>query len=52
MSQSKRYVIFKPYTMGQLQLPVDLEACIPTNHQVRVVHAAIERMDLSVLLGR
>lgn len=52
MSQSKGYVVFKPYTMGQLQLPVDLEACIPAHHLVRVVHAAIERMDLSVLLGR
>jgi transposase len=52
MSQTKGYVVFKPYTMGQLQLPVDLEACIPANHLVRVVHAAIERMDLSALLGR
>lgn len=52
MSQSKGYVVFKPYTMGQLQLPVDLETCIPANHLVRVVHAAIERMDLSALLER
>ncbi|MDP2735020.1 MAG: IS1182 family transposase [bacterium] len=44
------HVVFKPYTMGQLQLPTDLETLIPPNHLVRVVHDAIEKMDLSPLL--
>jgi transposase len=49
--QSDR-VVFKPYNMGQLQLPTDLEELIPPHHLVRVVDAAIERMDLSPLLER
>lgn len=46
------HVVFKPYTMGQLQLPTNLEDLIPANHLVRVVHGAIEQMDLGVLLKR
>lgn len=46
------HVVFKPYTMGQLQLPTNLEDLIPEHHLVRVVHAAIEKMDLDVLLKR
>jgi len=46
------YVVFKPYTMGQLQLPTNLEELIPENHLVRVVHEAIEKMDLDPLLKR
>jgi transposase len=45
-------VVFKPYTMGQLQLPMNLEELIPANHLVRVVHEAIEKMDLDPLLKR
>jgi transposase len=46
------HVVFKPYTMGQLQLPTNLEELIPENHLVRVVHEAIEKMDLDPLLKR
>jgi transposase len=46
------YAVFKPYTMGQLQLPTNLEELIPENHLVRVVHEAIEKMDLEPLLKR
>lgn len=45
-------VVFKPYIMGQLQLPTDLEELIPPHHLVRVVEAAIERIDLSAVLNR
>jgi len=45
-------VVFKPYTMGQLQLPTNLDDLIPENHLVRVVHEAIEKMDLDPLLKR
>jgi len=45
-------VVFKPYTMGQLQLPTNLEELIPENHLVRVVHEAIEKMDLRPLMKR
>ena len=45
-------VVFKPYTMGQLQLPTNLDDLIPEDHLVRVVHEAIEKMDLDPLLKR
>jgi transposase len=45
--------VFKEYTQEQiLLLPTDLEAQIPAGHLVRVVNAAIERMDLSALLAQ
>ena len=44
------HVVFKPYTMGQLQLPTELETLIPPTHLVRVVYDAIEKMGLSPLL--
>jgi transposase len=46
------HVVFKPYTMGQLQLPTNLEELIPENHLVRVVHESIEKMELRPLLRR
>jgi transposase len=46
------HVVFKPYTMGQLLLPTNLEDLIPANHLVRVVHSAIEKIDLTPLLKR
>ncbi|WP_342440253.1 transposase [Paenibacillus sp. FSL L8-0436] len=33
------------YTMDQLCLPMDLEEDIPQNHLVRVVNAAVNRLD-------
>lgn len=45
--------VFKEYTQGQVVLlPTDLEAQIPAKHLVRVVNAAIEKMDLSQLLAQ
>jgi transposase len=44
------HVVFKPYTMGQLQLPTNLEDLIPKKHLVRRVHKAIEKMDLKPLM--
>jgi len=42
--------VFKEYTMGQIVLlPMDLEEEIEPDHLVRVVNAAIEKMDLSVV---
>jgi transposase len=39
--------VFKEYTMGQMVLlPVNLDEEIEANHMVRVVHAAVEKMDL------
>ena len=39
--------VFKEYTMGQIVLlPVNLEEEIQANHLVRVVNAAIEKMDM------
>ena len=48
--RKSQHVVFKPYTMGQLQLPTDLEMLIPPNHLVRVVSETIEKMDLAILL--
>jgi transposase len=50
MKKKNQHVVFKPYTIGQLQLPTDLEELIPANHLVRVVNETIEKMDLSILL--
>jgi len=47
--KKSQHVVFKPYSMGQLQLPTNLEDLIPPNHIVRVVNATIEKMDLSIL---
>jgi transposase len=45
--------VFKEYTMGQIVLlPRDLEEEIEPNHLVRVVNAAIEKMDLRVLFAQ
>ena len=42
--------VFKEYTMGQIVLlPMDLEAEIELKHLVRVVNAAIEKMDLRMV---
>lgn len=48
--RKSKQVVFKPYRMGQLQLPTNLEDLIPTNHLVRRVHEAIEKMDLEPLI--
>jgi transposase len=42
--------VFKPYSMGQLLLPTNLEDLIPENHVVRRVDAAIEKMNLDPLI--
>jgi len=36
MKKKKQQVVVKPYMMGQLQLPMDLEELIPENHLVRM----------------
>ena len=47
MRNKKLTPVFKEYTMGQIMLlPVDLEEEIEPDHLVRVVNAAIEKMDL------
>jgi len=43
-------VVFKPYSMDQLRLPMSLDDLIPENHLVRVVNSTIERMDTEPLL--
>jgi transposase len=45
--------VFKEYAQGQVVLlPTDIEAQILPKHLVRVVNAAIEKMDLSALLAQ
>ena len=45
--------VFKEYIQGQIiLLPNDLEAQIPPKHLVRVVNAAIEKVDLSALMAQ
>jgi transposase len=47
MAKRSNVPVFKEYTMGQMVLlPRDLEDEIEPNHLVRVVHAAVEKMDL------
>ena len=48
MTKKSNVAVIKEYTMGQIVLlPMDLEEEIEPNHLVRVVHAAVEKMDLS-----
>ncbi len=50
MTKKSNVPVFKEYTMGQIVLlPMDLEEEIEPNHLVRVVNAAIEKMDLRVV---
>jgi hypothetical protein len=48
MAKKSNVPVFKEYTMGQIVLLLlrDLEDEIEPNHLVRVVHAAVEKMDL------
>jgi transposase len=48
--RSHNRIVFKPYLKGQLQLPTDLELLVPGDHVVRVVDAAIEKLDLGTRL--
>jgi transposase len=45
-------IVFKHYNMDQLKLPIDVEVMIPENHLVKVVNAAIEKMDINPLLEK
>ena len=48
MAKKSNVPVFKEYTMGQIVLlPRDLEEEIEPNHLVRVINAAVEKMDLS-----
>lgn len=47
-----RSVVFKPYVQNQPQLlPPSLDELIPKGHLVRVVNAAIDRMDIDSILS-
>jgi transposase len=53
MKRKSSAPVFKEYVQGQVVLmPADLEGQIPPKHLVRVVSAAIERMDLRSLLAQ
>lgn len=53
MPKKKLTPVFKEYTQGQIVLlPRDLEEEIEPNHLVRVVNAAIEKMDLQVVYAQ
>jgi len=45
-------IVFKPYDQNQLMLPMSIETLIPKNHVVRVVNAAIDKMNLEPLIKR
>lgn len=45
-------VVFKPYNMNQLNLPVSLDSMIPANHLVRVVNRVLDEMCIKPLLSR
>lgn len=44
--------MFINYNKKQLTFPLDVEVRIPEHHLSRVVHTAVEAMDLSILLSR
>lgn len=45
-------VVFKPYNMNQLSLPMNLESMIPPRHKVRVVNEVIEEMGVDPFLEK
>lgn len=45
-------VVFKPYNMNQLSLPMSLESLIPLKHKVRVVNLVIEEMGIDPILAK
>lgn len=53
MKKKNPPAVFKEYIQGQIvMLPTDLETQIPPKHLVRVVNAAIEKMDISALMAQ
>jgi transposase len=45
--------VFKPYVMNQVALlPPSYEEMIPADHLVRVVNAAVEKIDISELMAQ
>lgn len=45
-------VIFKPYNMNQLSLPMSLESMIPPQHKVRAVNQVIDEMGIDPFLAK
>ena len=50
MKKKNDKVVFKPYQMDQMRLPMSLDDLIPEDHLVRVVNSAIERMNIEPLM--
>lgn len=47
-----RKIVFKPYDINQLKLPIELGIQIPDNHLVKIINNAIDKMDLTNLLSK
>ena len=45
-------IVFKPYNMNQLSLPMSLESIIPPHHKVRTVNEVIEEMGVDPFLAK
>ncbi|WP_418791688.1 IS1182 family transposase [Phosphitispora sp. TUW77] len=45
-------VVFKPYDMNQLSLPMSLESMIPPQHKVRAVNQVIDEIGIDPLLAK
>lgn len=52
MKKKHHRVTYKEYSVGQIQLPTNIEDLIPENHLVRVVNSTIENMDISKIKRR
>ena len=50
MKKKNDKVVFKPYQMDQMRLPMSLDDLIPEDHIVRGVNSAIERMNIEPLM--
>ncbi|MDP2856644.1 MAG: hypothetical protein Q8P50_01535 [Bacillota bacterium] len=51
MGKNHGKATFKEYYMGQMSLPMDVGLMIPEKHLVRVVNAAVERIQRIGLMG-
>jgi transposase len=45
-------VVFKPYNMNQLSLPMSLESIIPPQHTVRMVNQVVDEMGVEPFLAK
>jgi transposase len=52
MKMPRTRPVFKPYNPRQRKLPVDMDCNVPNNHIVRVIDAAVDKLNLEPLFAK